>query len=64
MTYELKPCPFCGYKPNQPRGDGPNGQWVIHHDILMCPVLIRAKGNDPKDVAENWNHRAEIKGGA
>lgn len=54
---ELKPCPFCGGKPDLHSKDTPTG--VSYVECVECGVQMG--GGDDAEVAEQWNNRQAVR---
>ena len=61
MMVELKPCPFCGVKPNITCVDGlPHNQYYIACENDECPVCSETCWYDSEtEAVKAWNTRAE-----
>lgn len=66
MTFEFKPCPFCGY-PSELRYTArlitSCGDWERYNPEIICErcglkiTLFRAGIDTPEELARRWNHR-------
>lgn len=63
MSEALKPCPFCGGKPTEPRYYNMDSYWYLGCYTPGHPVIEFKDGasysEGPDGVIKSWNRRAE-----
>ncbi len=59
---ELKPCPFCGQKPDiEPWHGGSKTKVMISCVNELCKVMPCCTGNTEGAATVKWNHRAPLR---